>query len=246
MIMALSKARLKELRRLQRKKYRNIDRKLLAEGNKLVSDLIAAGWEPIALYVHTTEDSTRFPSAERINLLERKQLSSQENPSGVLAVFALPDVLDAKQLSTSTLVLYGIQDPGNMGTIMRTASWFGCRQIVLLDGCVDPFNPKVVQSSMGSIAHLQIVVASEADLNQWRADGYTLLAADMYGEDVYGYTWPERWLLLMGNEGQGFSGLGVKRHSITIPRIGNTGPESLNVSIASAVILSARAQKMRH
>ncbi len=243
--MALSKAQLKILRRLKQKKYRYLDKKFTAEGNKLVNDLMEAGWRPDDIYAHDEVDLKLFPGAELISKSDRKLLSSQDNPSGVLAVFRMPEIQHPDELDSSALALYGVQDPGNMGTIIRTAAWFGFTQLVLLDGCVDPFNEKAVQASMGSIAHINLIVAPNAYLEKWKADGFNLLAADMQGDDVYAFDWPKKWLLLMGNEGQGLKGLPTDCQSITIPSLASNGPESLNVSIATAVILSAMIQKMR-
>jgi TrmH family RNA methyltransferase len=243
--MAISKARLKTLRRLKQKKYRYAEQMFTAEGNKLVADLINAGWVPLSVFAHDIRDVERFPNAEMIAIAERKAIGVQENPSGVIAIFKMPKIQSANMLSSSALALYGIQDPGNLGTIIRTAAWFGHTQIVLLDGCVDPFNEKAIQASMGSIAHLNLIAASLDDLAIWKSDGYEILTADMHGEDVFEFEWPSKWLLLMGNEGQGFKGLQLNGRNVTIPEMSDGGPESLNVSIAAAVILAAKTQKMR-
>lgn len=243
--MSLSKAKEKRIKRLHSKKYRYADGLFIAEGNKLVNDLISAGFVPEEIFVSNDTDAQKFPQAERIDLTERKRITTLDNPAGALAVFPMPKNKSVEQIVSSCIVLYGVQDPGNLGTIIRTAAWFGHKHILLLNGCVDPFNPKTIQASMGALAFMDVIQGDSQDLQRLIDDNFVCYLADMDGEDAFVVDWPEKWLMVLGSEGQGLSGLDVDGIKISIPRFDQNGPESLNVAVAASVLLTLQAKKMR-
>ncbi len=243
--MSLSKAKEKRIKRLHSKKLRYADGLFIAEGNKLVSDLMSVGFIPEELFVINETDAHLFPQAERIELAERKRITTLDNPAGALAVFQMPKEKTIEDVQSSCLVLFGVQDPGNLGTIIRTAAWFGHKQILLLNGCVDPFNPKAIQASMGALAFIDVIQGEAKDLQRLQAKNFVCYLADMDGEDAFVVDWPEKWLMVLGSEGQGLNGLEVDGIKIAIPRFTQRGPESLNVAVAASVLMTLQAKKMR-
>lgn len=169
---------------------------------------------------------------------ELKQLSPSTSPSGILAVCNKIQ-FDSIDLDKHVIYLDQISDPGNMGTILRTAAWFGIDQVALSPGCIDLFNPKVVRSAMG--AHFGLSWAGEISIDA--LDGYVCLGADHRGESIQELnTVPEKWALIMGSEAHGLSSdmQNVLDHRIAIPKIG-TG-ESLNVGVAMGILLQNLTQ----
>ena len=176
-----------------------------------------------------------------INLFEVKnaeldKISTLQTPQGFLALVHLPKnkELDQKELKNQfTLVLDGVQDPGNMGTIIRTADWFGFKNIICSADCVEVFNPKTVQATMGSLARVNIF---EADLPVFLTDNtLPVFGALLDGESIYKTQWGSEGLVILGNEGKGISPEVIKKINkpVTIPRIGEA--ESLNVAVSAAI-----------
>lgn len=176
-----------------------------------------------------------------INLFEVKnaeldKISTLQTPQGFLALVHLPKnkELDQKELKNQfTLVLDGVQDPGNMGTIIRTADWFGFKNIICSADCVEVFNPKTVQATMGSLARVNIF---EADLPVFLTDNtLPVFGALLDGESIYKTQWGSEGLVVLGNEGKGISPEVIKKINkpVTIPRIGEA--ESLNVAVSTAI-----------
>ncbi len=169
---------------------------------------------------------------------ELKQLSPSTSPSGILAVCNKIQ-FDSIDLDKHVIYLDQISDPGNMGTILRTAAWFGIDQVALSPGCIDLFNPKVVRSAMG--AHFDLSWVGEISIDA--LEGYVCLGADHRGESIQELnTVPEKWALIMGSEAHGLSSdmQNVLDHRIAIPKIG-TG-ESLNVGVAMGILLQNLTQ----
>lgn len=181
---------------------------------------------------------------QEITATELEKISSLTTPQEVLSVIRIPEwpALDNKQLLKKfTLVLDGVQDPGNMGTIIRTADWFGIQHIICSQDTVDVYNPKVVQATMGSLARINV---HYADLTKLLPQlNLPLLGAMLDGENIYATDLGNEGLIVMGNEGNGLrpdiQELINKR--ITIPRIGQA--ESLNVAIATALFCSEISRK---
>ena len=232
----LSKNTLKYLTSLRQKKYRDREEVFLAEGPKLIGDLLDAGLELQQLY---TTDPALFSdyAPEIISAEELKKISNQKTPNTAFAVF---DKKEAFPLQESGLILAldGVQDPGNLGTIIRLSDWFGVGHIVCTQTTADCYNPKVVQASMGSLARVQLHYLE--DLSAWLAQTeLPVYGGFMQGEQVYKSSLPTDAVLVMGNEGQGISPKteAVIATKLSIPNFG-TGQESLNVATATAILLS--------
>ncbi len=211
------------------------------EGVKLVRELLAEGWQVNALYatesVAPTMDS---PLVQQVTSEQMSRMSMLRTPPGILAVAVLPDVAQHADPNMGWVVaLDQLRDPGNLGTILRTADWFGIRQVVLSKDCVEVHNPKVVQASMGSLFRVKISVV---DLPVWLAEArkqrVNVFAADMKGIDFSVMQWPEKGILVMGSESHGVSEEVKSAVStfVNIPRRG--GSESLNVAVATGIICS--------
>ena len=172
-----------------------------------------------------------------VNNAELDKISTLQHPQGILALVHIPEnkKLDAKDLKNKfTLVLDGVQDPGNLGTIIRTADWFGFNQIVCSLNTVEVFNSKTVQATMGSLARITV---SYQDLVVFLGENeLPVFGALLEGESMYKTDWETEGLVILGNEGQGISDE-VKTFitkPVTIPRVG--AAESLNVAISAAII----------
>lgn len=232
--MNVSKANIKLVRGLQQKKQRDEQRLFVAEGRKCVEE-IAKGFEQVFLFVEGEN-----ASAEDI-----ARMSSLRTPQGVIGVFRMPDTVP---METGGLIvaLDGVQDPGNMGTIIRTCDWFGVRDVVCSEDTVDCFNPKVVQATMGALARVRV---HYTDLSNWLTEvsekgvpvyGTLLDGKNMYAEGSIQER--QRGVIVMGNEGNGIS-QAVRRcitHPLFIPPYPTDAEtsESLNVGIATAVVLA--------
>ncbi len=216
----------------------------MAEGYKSVSEFIAAGYQIHTVYHTVAADAKLHNLSKKINFqeiteAELQKMSGLTTPQQVLAVIQLPEW---PQLSPDTLqgkfslVLDGVQDPGNLGTIIRTADWFGIHHIICSEDTVDAYNPKVVQATMGSLARVKIYYADlEALLPTLKLP---VFGAMLNGVNIYTADFGSEGLILMGNEGNGIRP-NIKpliTQAITIPRFGEA--ESLNVSIATALFCS--------
>lgn len=241
----LTKNQEKLIRSLALRKNRKKSGLFVAEGLKLVTDLISAGLtvENIFLTEGSSEAFAATGQTIEISIQDMKSISFLETPSPVLALFKQPVRLSEFQSDTGlTLLLDRIQDPGNMGTLLRTALWYGVEHIGLVKGSVDVFNPKVVQASMGALAHVQCVEKNADEWVEWSASkGRRLLVADMDGTPAAQMKWTTKDILILGNEGQGcdaaFKAVG---NAVTLP--GNAAKmESLNVAVSGATLLYAYA-----
>lgn len=231
----LSKKVIKDIESLHLKKYREETGLFVAEGPKLVEELIAEMPESI-VQVYATEDWLKANSkTEVVTEAELQKLSSLKTANQVVAVVKQKEAIEpaAKDFS---LYLDTIQDPGNLGTIVRIADWFGIKNIVCSAGCVDLYNPKVVQSTMASIARVNVFYEEEEG---WLAkQTVPVYAASLHGENLYSFPKTTIGILLIGNESKGVRKEFLDRatHSITIPRKGRA--ESLNAAVATGILLS--------
>jgi TrmH family RNA methyltransferase len=234
----VGKSQIKYIRSLQQKKYRKATGLFVAEGVKLVEELLSAGFKPVFLYATTPEALPEgAPAFEVIREADLIRMSGLRSPNKVLAIFSIPEPA-AISLDQWILALDGISDPGNLGTIIRLCDWFGIRQLVCSEDTADCFNPKVLQATMGSIARVNVVYTP---LLSWlRSSGLPLFGAYMEGEQVRGVSWPEKGILVMGNEAHGISeAVGELIHSrVSIPQYGEPTAESLNVATAAAILLN--------
>ena len=236
-IMPISKAQIKRLKALHQAKFRLSDRLFLVEGKKGVEEALASDWEVQSVYSTDENWVQTHTGAECITTLEMQQISALNSPSEHLACIALKTFgrPDGKE---NVLYLDGIRDPGNLGTIIRTCDWFGINQIVCSLDTVDNYNPKVIQSAMGSILHVEVIYRSLPTFLSTVQD-IPIYAAVLNGKSIHDIAIAKPSLLLIGNESNGISKevLSFATEKITIPKLGQA--ESLNAAIASGIIISA-------
>jgi TrmH family RNA methyltransferase len=240
----LAKAKLKYIQTLGQKKHWEQEGLFIAEGPKIVNDLLEAIPQKVKV-VYALEDWIRDNSKWMDNAtivliteMELGKISQLTTPNKVLAVVQQFDMgIPVAIKNTITLVLDSIRDPGNLGTIIRTADWFGIRQVVCSLDSADIYNPKVVQSTMGSIARVKI---HYTDLEAWLAlqKGIHVYATTISGQDLATVNKMKEGIIIIGNESKGISPEILKRADtmITIPRKGKA--ESLNAAIAVGIVLS--------
>jgi len=229
---------------LQHKKDRVEHGLFLVEGHKSVVEFINSPYQIEAIYHTTSFDSKMLKLSRKINLTEIsandiEKISSLKTPQDVAALVRTPSwpaINNAQLKQKFSIVLDGLQDPGNMGTIVRTADWFGIDYIICSTDTVDVYNPKVVQASMGSLARVKVfythLAATLSYLN------LPIFGAMLNGDSIYQTDFGREGLILVGNEGNGVRAE-IERlisKAVTIPRIGNA--ESLNVGIAAAIFCS--------
>ena len=238
----LSQAKIRFVNQLLRKKIRHEEGCFIVEGNKGVREGLEEGLTMKELYV-TDQSSLAFSDAQVITAKEMRKISQLTNPSDTLAVFNFPEINDWQD-SDWVLALDEIQDPGNLGTIIRTADWFGFKHILCGQGTVDPFHPKVVQATMGSYARVQChLIDLEACLQQ---QNRTVVGADLAGVPLKNYDVPSKGVLIIGNEGRGLSSSVEKLldAKVTIERGVGSKAESLNAAISTAVILHTISNRL--
>ena len=232
------KSQLKLVKNLQQKKYRTQLQLFVAEGVKTVQELLSAGYRPRNIYCTDVTLLTDYTKdLEIISQRDLKQMSSLKTPNKVLAVFEIP-AHGVLPTDGWILALDGVQDPGNLGTIIRLCDWFGIAHIVCSENTVDCFNPKVVQSTMGSIARVSL---HYLDLETWlKSYPNTILGAVLDGTNLYTAELPEQGILVMGSESHGITEqvLEFVTKKVTLPQYGSPSAESLNVAMATAICLS--------
>lgn len=233
----ISKSQIKLITSLSRKKYRDVHGFFIAEGPKVIDEFIKEGLE-LHLHFSTEMLTIKSPAYLQITAQELKKISNLTNPNTSLAVFKFPKKKNNTQKGVC-LVLDGIQDPGNLGTIIRLSDWFGVTQIICSRDTVDCYNTKVVQATMGSLARIPI---------SYTAIKETLLKADvpiyggvLGGHSIYAEKMEDDCYIVVGNEGNGISEeiMALLSHKVTIPQYGiSQKTESLNVATATAILLS--------
>ena len=231
----ISKNQIKFVRQLEQKKFRKKEHLFVAEGHKVVGDLLRAGFKAHSIFA-TNEWSHNGHAYQEVSEEELRKVSFLQHPQAVLAVFEIPNK-EIESVSTLSLALDDVQDPGNLGTIIRIADWFGITTIYCSEGTADAWNPKVVQATMGSIARVNIVYTDLADvILQAQVPVYGTL---LDGQNIYTHKLTSEGIIVMGNEGNGISP-NIRQlitHKLLIPQF-HEGPESLNVAIATAITCS--------
>lgn len=234
--MGLSQKDIKLIRSLQLKKYRKQHNLFIAEGKKLVEDLLLSRLEPFRLL--TTQKSEAH-TYELIDEKTMKTISGLETPSTHFAVFKIPKPHTFDSLRPERFfALYALQDPGNLGAILRSLDWFGPLPAVILSGTVDPFSQKVVQASMGSIGRVPLILTDNETLSSYISkQKIPLLAAHMTGHPINQMSPPDRCCIVIGNEGQGLSDFPlIPEKIISIPPSPYTTCESLNASVSAGIL----------
>lgn len=211
----------------------------VAEGPKLINEFLnAPNIKPVAIYA-VASFAARHPEIKctAITDAELQRISLLTTPNEVLGIFSKPAFEQPAFEESFTLMLDGIQDPGNLGSIIRSADWFGVYTMVCSRDCADNFNSKVVQSTMGSLARVQLIYTDlHLFINTTKLP--PMYAATLNGENLYSMQPVKQGVLIIGNESKGISTELVERsnHKITIPRKGQA--ESLNAGVATGIILS--------
>ena len=248
----ISKSQISYIKSLHQKKFRKEHQQFIVEGDKLCDEFLESGLRVQAIYVleHKREKYELLLSkiSKKIELLvlraeEMDKLSNMTTSPDVLCVVDIPaepsvNNISKDELSKSlVLVLDGVKDPGNMGTIIRIADWFGIKHIVCSNDCVELYNPKVVQSTMGSILRTEVYYTELIDFLTNHKD-QNIYGALLKGENIYTYSEKLRGILVMGSESHGISQeiLLLINKPITIPSFGEA--ESLNVAIATGILCS--------
>ena len=243
----ISKAKIKFVHTLEQKKARIREQLFVAEGPKVVGDLMAR-FQPKMLF-HTADWHTPLGGAtgaetdETVSEEELKKLSFLQHPQQVLAVFPLPhtEATDTKLPSQQLcLALDGVQDPGNVGTIIRVADWFGITQIYCSHETADVYNPKVVQATMGSLARVDIHYTDLASLIDHLPNDCPVYGTLLDGNNLYQQELSDNGLIVMGKGGKGLTAEVRQRfdNRLLIPNYpkGRDTAESLNVAIATAIV----------
>ena len=238
MIQRLTKAQVKWVRSLQQKKFRDTEGVFVAEGAKCVNDL-QESFELVLKVTHENATNT-----------EIEQMSSLRTPQGVIGVFKQREAMGDRQGTIGNelwVALDGVQDPGNLGTIIRTCDWFGIHHIICSRETADCYNPKVVQATMGALVrvHCHYVNNLAEVLTEYKAAGIPIYGTLLEGENMYAegcIPTKNQGIIVMGNEGKGLTTevRNVVTHPLLIPSYpaGIATSESLNVSIATAIVLA--------
>jgi TrmH family RNA methyltransferase len=246
----LSKSQISLLKSLQHKKFRSEHGLFLVEGSKSVKEFVDSAYQIEAIYHAYAFDPNLLKLSRKINfqgipLNDLEKISGLKSPPDVIALIKIPEqpalanaILDKK----FSIALDGIQDPGNMGTIIRTADWFGIKNIICSEDTVDVYNPKVIQAVMGSLAHVNVYYTNLAD---FLSNAKILVfGALLDGTSIYDTDFGPEGIIVMGNEGNGLRPE-IKRRikkAVTIPRAGKA--ESLNVGVATAIFCSEINRKL--
>ena len=238
----ISKNQLKYIRQLEQKKYRRREGLFVAEGTKVVGDLLQR-YRPEAVFATADWQAPAGITPQLVTDDELRRISFLQHPQQVLALFPLPSVnsLPSSVNSELSLALDGVQDPGNLGTIIRIADWFGISTIICSEDTVDAWNPKVVQATMGSIARVNIIYNNLPEFLDSLPADFPVYGTFLDGENIYTQELTREGLIIMGNEGNGISDAvrAKVNRRLLIPDFhqGETA-DSLNVAIATAITCS--------
>jgi len=249
----ISAVRIKQLKSLHQKKFRRIEDKFLLEGSRLIEQALSANAEIEEIWMTKNNLDSQI-GKKLIQQIEDKnvpwsiaphkiirQISDSLNDQGIVAIAPIPAYKKYQNPPYKSLYLDGISDPGNMGTLIRTAAWFGIKSIFFSPNCVDPFNSKVVRSAMG--AHFYFSHFETDDerqiLHDFTKAGFEILGSDMNGNSIYTLDISDAkgWILVLGNEAHGIGDHARSFITSTVSIPGTKGMESLNVSVAGGILL---------
>jgi TrmH family RNA methyltransferase len=253
----LSKNSVRFIISLQKKKERDKEKLFVIEGDKIVREYINAGM-PVRTLVAKREFLSTLPQdfhsaisdIEIVTYEELKKVSSLIAPHNALAIIQMPEIeMDPAELKKGlSVALDSVQDPGNLGTIVRAAAWFGIKNIYCNEDCVDVFNPKVIQATMGAILHVNVFYTNLCTLLESSAEyKIPVYGTVLEGKSIYEHELGKKGVILLGNESKGISDclLPYVTEKIMIPRFNKAlyGIDSLNVGMAASVILSEFARR---
>ncbi|MDP2088764.1 MAG: RNA methyltransferase [Flavobacteriaceae bacterium] len=235
----LSKNNIKLIKSLEHKKFRIQHQLFVVEGLKSVQEFLKSDFQLEKIYM--VDANFKIDTADKIKIVtvdELKKISFLKTPHQVLAVFKIPSVQKANS-NNLILALDSINDPGNLGTIIRLCDWFGVEQLICSKDTVDCFNPKVVQSTMGSLTRVKLFYTDLKEfISNYKGE---VFGSFMDGNNIYKIELPKKGIIIMGNEANGISAEIEKliTQKISIPAFGNhQETESLNVATATAIVLS--------
>jgi TrmH family RNA methyltransferase len=242
MLHMTSPAAGKQIKALHQKKYRQETKKFLVEGTKNVAELLASDYAVEAVYAtkdfelsHKGLVAKKNARMQVVDAAELKAFGTLEHNDGAIAIAIQKESVAPSAASGVTLILDDIRDPGNLGTLIRIADWYGIKNIVCSPSCVDWHNPKVIAASMGSFTRVSgYYTELPAFLKSQKAP---VLGGFLDGSSVHTFAFPKTGFLVIGSESHGISAEVAKYVSekITIPKFG--GAESLNAGVAGAIIL---------
>jgi TrmH family RNA methyltransferase len=248
----ISKNEIKFLRSLHQNKYRRRLGLFLAEGSINVLDYLQGPLQVEKLFagqdwLEANKHQLSRVDWHEVSRKEMEKITALKNPSEVLAVVKKPEYLlpEISSLDGYVLAMDGLRDPGNLGTIIRTADWFGIQDIVCSPETVDAFNPKVVQATMGSLARVRVHYTDLAAYFETKPSGLNVFGAVLDGDDIRKAAKPGKGILLIGSEAHGISETLYPfiNHRIRIPSAETSGAESLNAAVATALVCYAFMEK---
>lgn len=244
--MTLTNANIKIIHGLDNARIRRAEGLFKVEGTKAVADTLGA-FDPVAVYAtaaHIETTGFNHPALVKASPRDMSRISSLTTPPEIIAVYRIPDYdstfdLQAEASGNLVLALDTIQDPGNLGTIIRTADWFGIGHIVASAGTVDAWSPKVVQATMGALARVKVHYCDLPEALGTLTD-IEIFGTFLDGEDIYTSRLARTGIIVTGNEGRGISEstAAAVTHRITIPSYGPHAAESLNAAVATAVTVA--------
>ena len=239
-ITSKANPKLKRIASLSEKKYRKLYGEFIVESVKAVDECVAAGME-ITEIVCTQNFAERYENATVVTDELFAKISTEKSPQGVLAVVKKPENL-LKAPKSSCLLLDRIQDPGNLGTIIRTANASGYTEIYLYN-CTDAYSPKAVRASMGGVFYVTLFEDEQEEIFS-ALKGIPVICADMDGEDIFVFTPPEKYCLCIGNEGQGVSDFVKNRADYTVKIPMRDTCESLNAGVSAGIAMYVLKNKI--
>ena len=239
----LTKNTIKQIASLRQQKFRKELGLFVVEGRKMVEELLHSHFETVGLYATEAflADYPTFADAEIASEVQMEQMSGQDTPPGILAVVRIPEQGDIKTSSRFVLALDGIANPGNMGTLIRTAEWFGIQDVICSNDCVELWNPKTVQATMGSLFRVKVWKTDlPVFLQKAKGERKAVYGALLNGEDLFQMPTKPEGIIVIGSESHGIRP-GVMpciTHPVTIPRVGGSATESLNAAVAGGIIIA--------
>lgn len=246
----LSKNKIKFFKSLQQKKYRDINKLFITEGEKLISELFESGFKINTIIatkntISKVEKYIDYCDVAEISENDIQRISNLKTSQSIVAIVEIPKKIPIPEFKKDlVVVLDNIQNPGNFGTIIRLADWFGVKNIVCSENTVELYNPKVVQATMGAMCRINVHYTFLPDFLSNYSDSINMpvYGAFMNGKSIYDSCLSQNGFIVMGNEGNGISKevADCVKYSVSIPTFpsGNTMPESLNVAMATGIICS--------